>query len=350
MVWDEPGPGGGQAKHTRRLPVETTLVQEAHSKACEVCECDRSCLGAGGWTWSRPGSRRSAPSPVARAVHGEIVHHAGGHTSSSQTPRTCSGCRARSCSHQGSAGLITCLVCWMRCSLPPICIWVPSLPPPPLFRPEASSSSPSRILLAWPQGRGGGKGGECWLRGGRFGAWASIQPIPEQFQIESPAEVWWQMQPLHPSSGFQTAAGGGWKRQRPLKACHFRKMGAAACSPVHGLTTIDRRPTRAASVWIGDRTARKGDSNLVEAVSLAFRSRGSRTTKSINNHTHRAAGGPGTEHKHPSVGVINPLSLGDGGVHGIGRLYRCFIAALPLVISRAATASPSRRTAVQPVG
>lgn len=159
MVWDEPGPGGGQAKHTRRLPVETTLVQEAHSKACEVCECDRSCLGAGGWTWSRPGSRRSAPSPVARAVHGEIVHHAGGHTSSSQTPRTCSGCRARSCSHQGSAGLITCLVCWMRCSLPPICIWVPSLPPPPLFRPEASSSSPSRILLAWPQGRGGGKGG-----------------------------------------------------------------------------------------------------------------------------------------------------------------------------------------------
>lgn len=161
MVWDESGPGGGQAKHTRRLPVETTLVQEAHSKACEVCECDRSCLGAGGWTWSRPGSRRSAPSPVARAVHGEIVHHAGGHTSSSQTPRTCSGCRARSCSHQGSAGLITCLECWMRCSLPPICIWVPSLPPPPLFRPEASSSSPSRILLAWPQGVAAEKGGNA---------------------------------------------------------------------------------------------------------------------------------------------------------------------------------------------
>lgn len=68
MVWDEPGPGGGQAKHIRRLPVETTLVQEAHNKACEVCECDRSCLGAGGWPWSRPGSRRSAP--VARRPGG----------------------------------------------------------------------------------------------------------------------------------------------------------------------------------------------------------------------------------------------------------------------------------------
>lgn len=278
------------------------------------------------------------PLPVARAVHGEIV----------STPR-----RRAHIEYPDSQNLLGLpgsellqppgkrWIDYLPCMLDEVLAGHGDLDPPDLSVSGCRLCHPlpsfvQRLPLppcpvfCWlgPRGVAAEKGGGCWLRGGRFGAWASIQPIPEQFQIESPAEVWWQMQPLHPSSGFQTAAGGVWKRQRPLKACHFRKMGAAACSPVHGLTTIDRRPTRPGPAWIGDRTAPTGDSNLVEAVSLAFRSWGSRTTKSINNHTHRAAGRPGTEHKHPPVGVINPLSLGGGGVHGIGRLYQCFIAAL----------------------
>src|SRR4051794_30216845 len=31
-----------------RLPVETRPPKQAHDKACEVCECDRSCLGSWG--------------------------------------------------------------------------------------------------------------------------------------------------------------------------------------------------------------------------------------------------------------------------------------------------------------
>ena len=59
----------------------------------------------------------AGPGPVL-AADGRCAAYARRRPDSARrVPRTCSDCRARSCSHQGSAGLITCLSCWMRCLL-----------------------------------------------------------------------------------------------------------------------------------------------------------------------------------------------------------------------------------------